>query len=97
MQSEVAHDCRGYLEGVKDFNFKCSMMATIDLSAFMSGSYYTCPGLCSTFLNSTCCLEVLFADECEIYHSIHSRNVVFLVQVNLHFMVELQHKPNHCL
>jgi hypothetical protein len=52
---------------------------------------------CSTPLEYHVLLGGSLADECEIYHGTHGRNVVFWIQVNLHFMVELQHEPPHVM
>ena len=53
--------------------------------------------LCSTPLEYHVLLGGSLVDECEIYHSTHGSNVVFQIQVNLHFMVELQHEPPHVM
>jgi hypothetical protein len=36
---------------------------------------------------------VLFTDECAIYRSVHSRNIVFWAKENLHFLRKAGEKP----
>jgi hypothetical protein len=40
---------------------------------------------------------VLFTDECAIYRSVHSRNIVFWAKENPNFYEELERNPPHVM
>jgi len=51
---------------------------------------------CSTPLEYHVLLGGSLADECAVYQITHGRNV-FWIQINLRFMVELQHEPTRVM
>jgi hypothetical protein len=40
---------------------------------------------------------VLFTDECAVYRSVHSRNIVFRAKENPHFYEKLERNPPHVM
>ena len=67
------------------------------LDGDMDQCYESCCALLGTFSNAVSRSNVLYSDECAIYHSAHDRNVVFWSKENPNFMQELEHNPPRVL
>jgi hypothetical protein len=58
---------------------------------------YACRALLAAFRSQCARGAVLFTDECAIYRSVHSRNIVFWTKENPHFYEELERNPPHIM
>jgi hypothetical protein len=57
----------------------------------------TCRALLAAFCSQRARGTVLFTDECAIYWSVHSPNIVFWAKENPHFYEELERNPPHVM
>jgi hypothetical protein len=65
--------------------------------ADMNARKDTCRVLLAAFHSQHARGAVLFTDECAIYRSVHSRNIVFWAKENPHFYEELERNPHHVM
>jgi hypothetical protein len=59
----------------------------------MNAQKDACRALLAAFRTQRACGAVLFTDECTIYRSVHSRNIVFWAKENPHFYKDLERNP----
>jgi hypothetical protein len=65
--------------------------------ADMNVRKYSCRALLAAFRSQRARGTALFTDECAIYRSVHSRNIVFWAKENPHFYDELERNPPHVM
>jgi hypothetical protein len=65
--------------------------------ADMNARKDACRALLVAFRSQRAHGAVLFTDECTVYRSVHSRNIVFLAKENTHFYEELERNPPHVM
>jgi hypothetical protein len=65
--------------------------------ADMNARKDACKALLAAFLSQTARGAVLFTDECAIYRSVHSRNIVFWAKENPHFYEKMERNPPHVM
>jgi hypothetical protein len=65
--------------------------------ANMNAQKDACRALLAVFHSQRGHGAVLFTDECAIYQSVHSQNIVFLAKENPHFYEELERNPLHVM
>jgi hypothetical protein len=65
--------------------------------ANMNAREDACRALLAVFHFQHACGALLFTDECAIYRSVHSQNIVFWATENPHFYEELERNPPHVM